>query len=184
MTAHMSRCPAPIPWSGEAFYPTPPPSPDFDLVVPPPCLPPSSISVLPLSPPPEDSPLLKDQAIDFNIRIPRDPKPTEVPPLPIQFLLNTTHHLPHASTFRLTAGTGILAALGGNRILQLDTLQSIWDRMPYSAATSTMATPDAAEEDQIEVLVGGERPESSARGLHWALRNHKWVEGHAVRGIN
>lgn len=166
----VSPCPAPIPCSGQSFYPTPPPSPDLEDVV---CLvacPPQS----PPTPPLEEE--LEELLVDTDSL--KDPpsveKPApELPPLPIALLLNTNLHLPHASSFRLTSPSGILAALGGNRVLSLDLSQSLWDRMPYSAVNAVMPTPNDAEEDQIEALLGGAKEELSLNGLHWALRNHK-----------
>ncbi|WVQ78658.1 hypothetical protein IAT38_000745 [Cryptococcus sp. DSM 104549] len=100
---------------------------------------------------------------------------TESPPLPpslIPFFLDTPHPLPHAPTpgLRLAQPTSILAALGGNRVLASDRFGSIWDRMPISAANSTVATPDALEEDNVEKMVGGEKPGVNMDGVHWALR--------------
>ena len=174
--------------TGVAFYPTPPSSPDPDIVLVPAVTSPTpkvefhlhTQQIAPLTPPPEaEEPIFHGQNTSVELStspIPDSTQPVfvpalETPPLPISLLLNTSHHLPYASTLRLTSATGILATLGGNRILQLDSLQTLWDRMPYSATTasSVIVTADASEEDQIEALVGGDRPEPGV----WSLRNHK-----------
>jgi hypothetical protein len=37
--------------------------------------------------------------------------------------------------------------------------------MPYSPATAVVPTKDSIEEDMVEALVGGERPELKLNGL-------------------
>ena len=185
---------APILQSGAAFYPTPPPSPDLDEVdvstlaslmfkqpevvltagpLSPPLETISGFSNTPLATPPlEDAPLTSP-----IVEYPAPVFSGQTPPLPIPLLLNTAHHLPFASSFRLTSPTNILATLGGNRVLELDVSQSLWDRMPYSAANAAamVTTADANDEEQIETLLFADKPEARIRGFHWALRNHKWV---------
>ncbi|ORX35338.1 hypothetical protein BD324DRAFT_91720 [Kockovaella imperatae] len=95
-------------------------------------------------------------------------------PLPIPLLLNTDHDLPYASTFRLVSPNSLLSSLGGNRILLLDASQSVWDRMPYSAASASASAQGLADHDEetVENLIGGEREENDS-GLHLSLRSKK-----------
>ncbi|WWC58324.1 uncharacterized protein I303_100864 [Kwoniella dejecticola CBS 10117] len=137
----------------EAFYPTPPPSPVI-----------------------EDLATLPDKADTYLVI---DKSPTPVVPLvsvPIPLFLDTQHHLPHASGLRLASPSSLLATLGGNRVLALDPSSSVWDRMPYSASTPLVSTPNAMEEDSVESLVGGEKPQPSMNGIHWAMRKQKSTE--------
>jgi hypothetical protein len=138
----------------QSFYPTPPPSPDL-----------IDVSVLPAEKPTDGA----STAVDSPTAVP-SPAPASAPaptatPIRIPLLLNTHHPLPHAATLRLDAPSGILAALGGNRVLSLDA-QTVWDRMPYSAVTAVVATRDALEEDAVEMIIGGKRPERRANGIH------------------
>ena len=155
----ISPHPASLFCSGEAFYPTPPPSPDLELCSQP-CEP-----LLPPSPPATPTEEFPTTNADKQAPLP--------PPLHTPAFLNTAHHLPHASTLRLGAGLGILAALGGNRVLQLDLSQSVWDRMPYSAVTAVFPSADATEEDQIEAMLGEDQTESTPPPLLWSARNQK-----------
>lgn len=134
----------------QSFYPTPPPSPDL-----------IDVSVLPADRPTDEA----SEAVDSPTAQPSSsPAPTATP-IRIPLLLNTHHPLPHAATLRLDAPSGILAALGGNRVLSLDA-QTVWDRMPYSAVTAVVATRDALEEDAVEMIIGGKRPERRPNGIH------------------
>ena len=87
-----------------------------------------------------------------SIRYKRTP-----PPIPISLSLNTTHSLPHAAPFKLAHAAGILSALGGNRVLQVDRKASIFDRMPYSPASTNglMLTQDQGEEASVEAMLEG-----------------------------
>lgn len=149
------------------FYPTPPQSPD--LVLQTPQLPGSSrfgftpfefAPVFPLSP----------EAFEpvREFAIPVAPKTCPIPARPIELDLTTEHRLPHARGLRLVSSAGILGAFGANRTLRLDS-DSIWDRMPYSPVTATSAFPppaaNQAEEDSVEVLLGGGAGESSKKPL-------------------
>ncbi|WWC85995.1 uncharacterized protein L201_000866 [Kwoniella dendrophila CBS 6074] len=96
--------------------------------------------------------------------------------IPIPLFLDTQHHLPHASGLRLVYPDTILAILGGDRILELDSSASVWDRMPYSASTSIRPTINAMEEDSVESLVGGDKPQPSMQGMQWAMRKQKSTE--------
>lgn len=96
------------------------------------------------------------------------------PVIPIPVLLNTSHELPQAATFRLRSPASLLALFAGARVLTLDSEQSIWDRMPYSAAAAAIhARRPATEEDTVESLVGGAKPDRIVNGLHWNMRQHK-----------
>lgn len=64
--------------------------------------------------------------------------------LPICLDLDTPHSLPHAGALKLASGPGILAALGGNRVLQLSA-GSVWERMPYAAAATQIEAQAEAE---------------------------------------
>ncbi len=172
----ISPCSAPIAGSVKSFYPTPPPSPDLELGDAPCVQAITPVQAAPLTPRAESEleGFLDNEAVLVSPEV-QKPIPA-FPPIPIELVLDTPHHLPHATAFRLTSPTGILAALGGNRVLALDSSRSLWDRMPYNAAATVVATPDASEEDQIEAMLGGERPEMKMNGIHWALRSHKSVQ--------
>ncbi|KAK8861742.1 hypothetical protein IAR55_002565 [Kwoniella newhampshirensis] len=148
--------------SFDQFYPTPPPSP---ILVDTASLP----NVVPLPNVVESEP-----GIESNTKT--DPssslKITQYA-VPIPLLLDTAHQLPHAAGFRLTEPSSLLATLGGNRVLAFDAFASVWDRMPISASTPTVATPNAVEEDHVESLVGGQKPQPNMHGLHWAMRRQK-----------
>ncbi|KAK6905419.1 hypothetical protein I203_106248 [Kwoniella mangroviensis CBS 8507] len=149
-----SEPPPPPPSSSstiQQFYPTPPPSPDI-----------ADTATLPTT---SSTPPLQGST-------PHLPKLS----VPIPLLLDTRHHLPHASGLRLESPSSLLATLGGNRVLALDPSSSVWDRMPYSASTATVSTPNAMEEDSVESLVGGQRPQPSMHGMHWAMRKQKSSE--------
>ncbi|WWC66741.1 uncharacterized protein I206_100646 [Kwoniella pini CBS 10737] len=132
----------------EEFYPTPPPSPIIEDTI---NLPENN----------HTSPVIDKPPILPSVSV------------PIPLFLDTQHHLPHASGLRLATPSSLLATLGGNRVLALDPLSSVWDRMPYSASTAVVTTPNAMEEDSVESIVGGERPQPSMHGLHWAMRKQK-----------
>ena len=96
--------------------------------------------------------------------------------IPIPILLNTTNHIPHASTFRLASPSSLLSSLGGSRIFLLDASQTVWDRMPYSAAATAAATSlskEVNEEDSIEAMLGGEKDDGRLNGLQWGPRSRK-----------
>lgn len=80
-----------------------------------------------------------------------------LPAIPISLSLYTHHTLPHAAPFRLAHPAGILSALGGNRVLQVDRATSIFDRMPYSPASTNglMLTQDQGEEASVEQMLEG-----------------------------
>ena len=109
---------------------------------------------------------------DSVVTIVRPSSPSS-PILPIPILLNTSHFLPHASTFRLGAPTSVLSSLAGNRVLLLDTAQTVWDRMPYSAATAAMMNDGPTEEESVESMLGGKEVEEKTNGKPWRLRDHK-----------
>ena len=96
--------------------------------------------------------------------------------IPIPILLNTSNHIPHASTFRLATPSSLLSSLGGSRIFLLDASQTVWDRMPFSAAATAAATSlskDTNEEDSVESLLGGEKDDGRLNGLQWGPRSKK-----------
>lgn len=147
----------------EEVYPTPPPSPDLIEL--------ETVSVLPrtsdpvesvvpsAASPPEHSYRPTTVSHEFH-PAPRSIRhisssPT-LPAIPISFLLNTPHILPHAAPFRLTQPSGILSVLGGNRVLQIQGSSRIMDRMPYSAASTNglMLTQDQGEEASVEAMLG------------------------------
>ncbi|WWD16341.1 hypothetical protein CI109_100767 [Kwoniella shandongensis] len=140
---------------------------------------PTSISIDQFYPTPPPSPILVDTStlpnVDLETSLPRTSSSLKLPQYraPISLVLDTSHHLPHAAGFRLTEPTSLLATLGGNRVLALDACASVWDRMPISASTPTVATPNAVEEDHVESLVGGQKPQPDMHGLHWAMRRQK-----------
>lgn len=147
-------------------YPTPPASPDLiDSILSFPT--PDKTFIESQSPPPTPPPPVQ---VETKVA-------TATPAIPIPILLNTHHTLPHASTLRLTTSQSILGALGGNRVLKLDSFQTVWDRMPYSAATAThvVRTPTGMEEDKVEAMLGGleEKVDMKRNGIHWSLRNSK-----------
>ncbi|WVW82020.1 hypothetical protein I302_104025 [Kwoniella bestiolae CBS 10118] len=138
--------------------------------------PPASQEFYPTPPP---SPIISDtNALPPTLDTPPIPLPLATPnvAVPIALSLDTQHHLPHASSLRLETPNSLLATLGGNRVLALDPLASVWDRMPYSASTPIVSTPNVMEEDSVESLVGGQKPQPSMHGLHWAMRKQKSSE--------
>ncbi|WRT63903.1 uncharacterized protein IL334_000829 [Kwoniella shivajii] len=150
----------------EEFYPTPPPSPII-----------TDSSLLP----DQNQNQNQNQNQTQNHNLPIDLEPTSpglhVPTsVPIPLFLDTQHHLPHASGLRLSTPTSLLATLGGNRVLELDPLASVWDRMPYSASTAIITTSNAIEEDCVEKMIGGEKPQPAMHGIHWAMRKQKSSE--------
>ena len=96
-------------------------------------------------------------------------------PIPIPILLDTSHDLPHASTFRLVSPNSLLSSLGGKRILLLGASQTVWDRMPYSAASAAAVLGQADEEEEsVETMIGGEREDDAKiSGLQWGVRSKK-----------
>ena len=96
-------------------------------------------------------------------------------PIPIPILLDTSHDLPHASTFRLASPNSLLSSLGGNRVLLLGASQTVWDRMPYSAASAAAGLGRGDEdEESVETMIGGERDDDAKiSGLQWGLRSRK-----------
>ena len=96
--------------------------------------------------------------------------------IPIPILLNTTNHIPHASTFRLASPSSLLSSLGGSRIFLLDASQTVWDRMPYSAAATAAATSlskEVNEENSVEAMLGGDKEDGRLNGLQWGPRSRK-----------
>lgn len=136
-------------------YPTPPPSPDLDELE------------VTLVPPLDSRPTNKVTPVDQFETFSRENKTgsyqpnRKTPAIPISLLLNTPHTLPHAP-FKLLQPTGILSALGGNRILHVEGAGRILDRMPYSPASTNgvILTRDQAEEDNVEGMLGAETPMS------------------------
>jgi hypothetical protein len=92
-------------------------------------------------------------------------------PIPIPLVLDTPHDLPQAATFRLRSPASLLALTGGKRILTLDAEQTIWDRMPYSAAAAAIHARHPTEEETVEQMVGGEQPDRKPNGIQWAMRS-------------
>jgi hypothetical protein len=165
------------------FYPTPPPSPDLlDLDIVP--TPPTVISPLVshASTLAEESVTQSetdwnnkglahntvtfeshDNEYDKSLPVSAWPNNTSTrykrttPSIPISLLLNTPHTLPHAAPFKLAHPAGILSALGGNRVLHVEKKSSIFDRMPYSAASTNglMLTQDQGEEASVEAMLEG-----------------------------
>jgi len=143
-------------------YPTPPPSPDLGEL---------EIALgTPLDPHTTDkitqSETIRRENTSAQTQL---PTPTQTyqpnrktPAIPISLLLNTPHTLPHAP-FKLLHPSGILSALGGNRILHVEGAGRILDRMPYSPSSTNgvILTKDQAEEDNVEVMLGGESSSST-----------------------
>jgi len=161
--------------SAPACYPTPPPSPDLED---------SSLPVAPtLATASSSSSIVTVQLEDLDDldfeeadpQLPQAPKfHARFPAIPIPILLNTPHELPQAATFRLRSPASLLALFAGSRVLTLDSDQTIWDRMPYSAAAAAIhGRRPATEEDSVENLVGGANPERKVNGIHWNLRQQK-----------
>ncbi|WVQ93722.1 hypothetical protein IAU59_000799 [Kwoniella sp. CBS 9459] len=145
--------------TAEDAYPTPPPSP---III-------DSATLPSLVYKPEAGPSTTDQLQQplHNLTA-----------VPIPLLLDTEHHLPHAASFRLAPPDTLLDLLGGVRKLALPPAIQFWDRMPYSPATadSIARTPNSMEEDHVDSLIGGQRPETFIHGLQKALRRQKSTE--------
>lgn len=167
-------------------YPTPPPSPELD----------DTLNTLPEPSPPrqrfttvqlDDLDHLDDAEDDVNddsyefeegcsidYEVPTRPFPRLVLPstglrIPIPVILDTPHDLPQPATFRLRSPASLLALTGGKRDFTLDSEQTIWDRMPYSAAAAAIHARQPTEEDAVERLVS-DTPEKRPNGLQWSMR--------------
>ena len=165
--------------SAQACYPTPPSTPDREegtLPSPTPPLSTTSLSssIVTVQLEDLDDLDLKDNDLklaDFNAELESSQR---LPVIPIPILLNTPHDLPQTATFRLRSPASILALFAGSRVLSLDSNQSIWDRMPYSAAAAAIhAHRPATEEDAVESIVGGTKVDRKVNGLHWNMRQQK-----------
>ena len=125
-----------------------------------------------------DDGLVSPPAFDFDIEpLPQNaslpPSPVTAP-IPNPILLNTAHRLSRVSTFRLTSPSSLLSALGGNRVLSLDSCQSVCDIMSYTAAAAAAhARTSTEEEEEVETLLGGERTENKMNSLNPTLRSHR-----------
>lgn len=149
-----------------AAYPTPPPSPDLEDAA---SLPRSSNLIAVQLDDLDDD----DDEIDTDfIRTLPIPRLGASPQIPIPILLDTPHALPHAATFHLRSPASLLALVAGSRVLELDSGQTIWDRMPYSAAAAAIhGRHPVTDEDAVEAVVSGDRPRGNVNGLHWSMRH-------------
>jgi hypothetical protein len=154
-------------------YPTPPPSPDLEetsslirktrLI---------AVQLDDIDDDDEIAPVSDDEIDTDFIRTLPIPKLGASPQIPIPILLDTPYALPHAATFRLRSPASLLALVAGSRVLELDSGQTIWDRMPYSAAAAAIhSRRPVTDEDAVEALVSGDKPGGSANGLHWSMRH-------------
>lgn len=89
--------------------------------------------------------------------------------IPIPVILDTSHDLPQPATFRLRSPASLLALVSGQRVVTLDSNQTLWDRMPYSAAAAAIHARQPTEEDVVERMIS-DTPEKRPNGLQWAMR--------------
>ncbi|OCF45150.1 hypothetical protein I317_00952 [Kwoniella heveanensis CBS 569] len=135
-------------------------------------------------PTPPPSPVITHSTIlpPLVIEARAEPSTTDCLPnlaaVPIPLLLDTEHHLPHAAGLRLVLPDSLLELLAGVRKLDCPAPTDLWERMPYSPATATTIarTANAMEEDHVESLIGGQRPEAFMQGLQKAMRRQKSTE--------
>ncbi|WVF66091.1 hypothetical protein IAT40_000830 [Kwoniella sp. CBS 6097] len=142
--------------TAEDVYPTPPPSP---IIIDSATLPSLGIEA-------KAEPFSTDQSLNLAA-------------IPIPLLLDTNHHLPHATGFRLSTPDTILELLAEVRKLVLPPASThFWEKMPYSPASAPtiVRTPNAMEEDHVESLIGGQRSEAFMQGLQKAMRRQKSTE--------
>lgn len=143
------------PFRPQDLYPTPPPSPDLgDLEV-------ALVSQPESHTTNKVNPIETSRRENTSIQTQTYQPNRKTPAIPISLLLNTSHTLPQAP-FKLLQPSGILSALGGNRILHVEGAGRILDRMPYSPASTNgvILTKDQAEEDNVEGMLGGESSNS------------------------